>query len=480
MEEPKRSMSKSTKEGYLIKEGWKVKNWKKRWFVLGKETLSYYRSQKSLKKVLGVVALNEISSVSPVAAKRKNGYTLQIVTPRRTYFVVADTLKLCEEWQEAIKTQVENTKRAKNQLNSNSNSNLADDPELDEKVTVDSFEFLTIIGQGSFGKVVQVRHKNTGDIFAMKILNKKNIVDRGEVEHTKAERNILLRINHPFLMKLHYSFQTKDKLYLVMDFINGGELFYHLQNERKFGNDRARFYAAEIVLAMEHLHLNSIMYRDLKPENLLLDSSGHIRMTDFGLSKENVSPSSRTHTFCGTPEYLAPEVLDGQEYGNAVDWWSLGTLIYEMLTGLPPFYDEDVQKMYNRKMSSDLEIPDYVDDKAKDLIRKFLDRSPAVRLADPEKIKSHPWFRGLDWDKLYRKELIPPYVPSVTKESTKMIDRQFTTMNIKELGKEGEVLEGDEFMGFTYQPGKEKKNNNEDNNGKDEKKDSSSDEEESQ
>jgi len=243
-----------------------------------------------------------------------------------------------------------------------------------------------------------------------------------------------------------------------MDFVNGGELFFHLQNERKFENERARFYAAEIVLAIEHLHQNGIVYRDLKPENLLLDSSGHIRMTDFGLSKEGIASADRTTTFCGTPEYLAPEVLDGQEYGNVIDWWCLGTLIFEMLTGLPPFYDEDIQKMYNLKMTADLEIPDNVDDNAKDLIRRFLERSPTARLSDPEIIKNHPWFLGIDWDKLYKKEIHPPYIPSVTKDSTKMIDRQFTNMNVqKEVGKgEGEI-HSDQFEGFTYQPGKRDK-----------------------
>jgi len=260
-----------------------------------------------------------------------------------------------------------------------------------------------------------------------------------------------MRINHPFLMKLHYSFQTPDKLYLVMDFINGGELFYHLQSERRFSPERSRFYAAEIVLGLEHLHKNGIIYRDLKPENLLLDASGHIKMTDFGLSKENLANDDRTNTFCGTPEYLAPEVLDGKDYNKAVDWWSLGTLIYEMLTGLPPFYDEDVQKMYNLKMTAELTIPDYVDDKAKDIMRKFLDRNPSTRLQDADAIKAHPYFKGMDWDKIYRREVPPPYIPSVSsKDSTKMIDRNFVNMDVKREIKPGEALQGDQFEGFTF------------------------------
>jgi len=233
-------------------------------------------------------------------------------------------------------------------------------------------------------------------------------------------------------MKLHYSFQTPDKLYLVMDFINGGELFFHLQSERKFSNDRARFYTAEIVLGLEHLHANGIIYRDLKPENLLLDSAGHIKMTDFGLSKEGLTTDERTNTFCGTPEYLAPEVLEGKEYNKAVDWWSLGTLIFEMLTGLPPFYDEDVQKMYNKKMTAQLVIPDYVDSKAKDIMRKFLDRNPLTRLQEPVEIKSHPYFKEIDWEKLYKRDIAPPYIPTVSsKDSVKMIDRNFTNMDVK-------------------------------------------------
>jgi len=252
-------------------------------------------------------------------------------------------------------------------------------------------------------------------------------------------------------MKLHYSFQTPDKLYLVMDFINGGELFYHLQSERRFSPERSRFYAAEIVLGLEHLHKNGIIYRDLKPENLLLDASGHIKMTDFGLSKEGLANADRTNTFCGTPEYLAPEVLDGKDYNKAVDWWSLGTLIYEMLTGLPPFYDEDVQKMYNLKMTAELTIPDYVEDKAKDIMRKFLDRNPASRMQDPEAIKGHPYFKGIEWDKLFRREIPPPYIPAVSsKDSTKMIDRNFVNMDVKREIKPGEALQGDQFEGFTF------------------------------
>jgi len=442
-----------SKEGYLIKEGYNVKNWKKRWFILGKATLSYYSSQKSLKKVLGIIDLSEINEISQVHNKKKD-FCLQIATSRRVYYVVADNQDHLEDWKGGIEKQCAIVQRRNIEPEKERQSETDD-----EKVNLKSFEMLTIIGQGSFGKVVQVRHKTTGDIFAMKVLNKKNIVDRGEVEHTRAEKNILMKINHPFLMKLHYSFQTSDKLYLVMDFINGGELFFHLQNDRRFTNERARFYAAQICLGISHLHASGIIYRDLKPENLLLDSSGNVKITDFGLSKEGLEGNQRTKTFCGTPEYLAPEVLDGKAYSKAVDWWSVGTLIFEMLTGLPPFYSEDVQKMYSMKLNAELTIPDYVEEEAQDIIFKFLDRNPETRLRDIEEIKKHVWFGGINWAKLLRKELPPPYIPEVSKESVSMIDESFTSMDVRttvgDLNNEQHPTKPDQFEGFTFVPTKQ-------------------------
>jgi len=222
----------------------------------------------------------------------------------------------------------------------------------------------------------------------------------------------------------------------LMDFINGGELFYHLQLQpgRKFANERARFYAAEICLGIEHLHKMGIIYRDLKPENVLVDLEGHIRLTDFGLSKEGLYfKNDKTRTFCGTPEYLAPEVLAGGDYNNAVDWWSFGALIYEMLTGWAPFYEKDVQKMYQHKITRKIGVPDYVGPDAKDLLIRLLDRNPETRLTDSKKIKDHAWFAPIDWQKLYNKEIEPPYIPGVPSEdSIEMIDKFFTSKDIKE------------------------------------------------
>jgi len=248
----------------------------------------------------------------------------------------------------------------------------------------------------------------------MKALNKAEVAERNEVTHAKAENSILRKLDCPFLVHMYYAFQTADKLFFVMDFVNGGELFFHLQKEGKFSEDRVRFYVAEIVLGLEYLHSKGIIYRDLKPENLLLSADGHIIMTDFGISKEGLGSSDeRTSTFCGTPEYLAPEVLKQEKYTKAVDWWSLGTLMYEMLSGLPPFYTEDVQNMYYNIINTSLTMPKGSNEVTQSLLSGFLAKDPQDRLSDPLKIKSHPFFAGINWEKLYAKQVKPPYIPPV-------------------------------------------------------------------
>jgi serum/glucocorticoid-regulated kinase 2 len=239
-------------------------------------------------------------------------------------------------------------------------------------MSVDDFELLKVIGKGSFGKVMQVRKKDTGRIYAMKIIKKAHIVERDEVAHTLAERTVLTKLNHPFIVPLKYSFQSPEKLYLCLAFVNGGELFFHLQQEDKFSEDRAKFYIAELLCALECLHSFGIIYRDLKPENILLDYTGHIALCDFGLCKLNMKDGNKTNTFCGTPEYLAPEVLIGKGYTKAVDWWTLGILLFEMIGGLPPFYDENTNIMYNKILRDKLIFHDFMSPEVVDLLGKVI------------------------------------------------------------------------------------------------------------
>lgn len=327
-------------------------------------------------------------------------------------------------------------------------------------VTLDDFVLLTTVGQGSFGKVIQVRKKDTGEILAMKILKKDHVIKRKQLEHTMAERRILEEIQHPFIVSLRFAFQTSQKLYMVFDFFNGGELFNYLSKGGKFTPERSQFYCAELALAIAHLHDLNIVYRDLKPENILLDADGHIRVADFGLSKSGVEGDT-VSSFCGTPEYLAPEVLKRNKYGKAVDWWSLGTLLFEMLTGLPPFYDKNRERMYKKIMSAPLVFPDHIGSEARDLITKMLEREPRQRLGynGPHEIKEHPYFQTIDWDALYHKRLRPPFLPNVADEmDLRNIDSSFTRIPaaVTPTPAEARILasateEGKEnFQGFTF------------------------------
>jgi serine/threonine protein kinase len=201
-------------------------------------------------------------------------------------------------------------------------------------ITINDFEFLKVIGKGYFGKVSQVRYKEDQNIFALKTLKKNKLKEAKQIQHTKTERRILEFVNHPFIVSLKFAFQSETKLYLIMDYYNGGELFYHLRKNKRFTENESRFYLGQIILAIEFLHKNKIIYRDIKPENIILDNKGYIKLTDFGLAKEDINDEIGTQTFCGTPEYLAPEIIRGDKYGKSVDIWCMGILLYEMLYGL--------------------------------------------------------------------------------------------------------------------------------------------------
>ncbi|XP_063672423.1 serine/threonine-protein kinase Sgk3 isoform X5 [Pan troglodytes] len=280
-------------------------------------------------------------------------------------------------------------------------------------------------------KVLLAKRKLDGKCYAVKVLQKKIVLNRKEQKHIMAERNVLLKnVKHPFLVGLHYSFQTTEKLYFVLDFVNGGELFFHLQRERSFPEHRARFYAAEIASALGYLHSIKIVYRDLKPENILLDSVGHVVLTDFGLCKEGIAISDTTTTFCGTPEYLAPEVIRKQPYDNTVDWWCLGAVLYEMLYGLPPFYCRDVAEMYDNILHKPLSLRPGVSLTAWSILEELLEKDRQNRLGAKEdflEIQNHPFFESLSWADLVQKKIPPPFNPNVAgPDDIRNFDTAFT------------------------------------------------------
>uniref|UniRef100_A0A8C7F668 Serine/threonine-protein kinase Sgk1 n=1 Tax=Oncorhynchus kisutch TaxID=8019 RepID=A0A8C7F668_ONCKI len=339
-----------------------------------------------------------------------------------------------------------------------------DDKVGDDRTPTD-FDFLKVIGKGSFGKVLLAKRKLDGKYYAIKVLQKRVILNRREQKHIMAERNVLLKnVKHPFLVGLHYSFQTTDKLYFVLDFVNGGELFFHLQKERTFPEPRAKFYIAEMASALGYLHSLNIVYRDLKPENILLDFEGHIVLTDFGLCKEGISQAETTSTFCGTPEYLAPEVLRKQPYDNTVDWWCLGSVLYEMLFGLPPFYSRDTHEMYENILHKPLMMRPGASNTAWSLLQALLEKDGTHRLGsrdDFNEIKAHNFFSAIKWDDLEQRKVPPPFTPNVNSPyDITNFDPEFTDETVpnsvcytEHAIVNASVMEADDaFLGFSYAP----------------------------
>ena len=288
-------------------------------------------------------------------------------------------------------------------------------------VSCADFALLRLLGEGSFGKVFQVRKLDTGRIYAMKVLRKARVVrSKKGARYLKTERTILEAVRHPFIVQLRYAFQTDGKLYLIMDYLNGGELFYHMSNSGCFSEDLTRFYVAEIVLALTHLHKLGIIYRDLKPENVCLDADGHVVLTDFGLAKEAVKDDLEAQSYCGTAEYMAPEIIKRSGHGRAVDWWSLGCLTYEMLTGETPFGaggGRDEKAIRRKVLRHRAKIPSHWSSDAKSLVRGLLDKDYKKRLGsgknDGESVMSHPFFRSIDWKALGKRQVPPPFKPDL-------------------------------------------------------------------
>ncbi|KAF2086626.1 kinase-like protein [Saccharata proteae CBS 121410] len=336
------------------------------------------------------------------------------------------------------------------------------------KMCAEDFDTISCLGKGSYGTVLLVKQRGTGRLFAQKQLRKAHLTGHKKlVEQTKTERIILENVNrHPFVVKLYYAFQDHEKLYLILEYAQGGELFHHLAMERMFTEEVAAYYMAEMVLALEHLHRTvGVVYRDLKPENCLLDSEGHLLLTDFGLSKVTVDEGDTCNSMLGTAEYMAPEVILGKDYGMAVDWWSLGALGFDLLTGSPPFTANNNAKVQEKIVKQKLQLPYFLGPDAKDLLTRLLRKEPSKRLGanmpkDLQAIKSHRFFRKINWAKLAKRELEPPIRPLITDpELAENFSKDFTELAVSptveskpwpgadmEIGGESELFGGFSFV----------------------------------
>jgi len=333
--------------------------------------------------------------------------------------------------------------------------------ELRYKAKEDDFAKLKLLGQGGYGQVFLVKKKhapNEGKVFAMKVLRKAKIVSsEKDTAHTKSERNILGKINHPFIVNLHYAFQTSGKLFLVLEYVQGGEIFMMLENKGLLPESEVKLYLGQITLALGHLHEVGIIFRDLKPENILIGADGHVKLIDFGLCKERGSNDEKTFTYCGTIEYMAPEVITKQGHDHSADWWSLGTLMYDMLTGSPPFCADSRRETTRMVLHGRISLPHHLSAEAKDLLKNLLKRNSVSRLGagpdDSKEVQRHSWFRDIDWVKLFNKELPMPYIPEIASiEDVSNFDPTFTERPIHAESPSFTPLnmKQDPFTGFTF------------------------------
>mmetsp|Transcript_9435 Transcript_9435/g.18715 ORF Transcript_9435/g.18715 Transcript_9435/m.18715 type:complete len:591 (+) Transcript_9435:332-2104(+) len=327
-----------------------------------------------------------------------------------------------------------------------------------EPVSLRSFEILRVLGKGSHGKVYLVKHRSSGVLYAMKQLKKENVLRQRQEANTRRELRVNVEMQEdeqrcPFIVPLRFAFHSRSRLYMVFDFMKGGELYTHLSIRGRLPEVLARFYAAEISVALHALHAKGLIYRDLKPENLLLDGDGHIYLADFGLCQDGVfSATAGSNTLAGTCEYLAPEILKHHEHGFAVDYWALGMVIYELLTGLPPFYSYDQNEVVHGILNKTLEFPRHVSPEARDLVERLLDRNPQTRLGSQrgfQEIEEHPFFQSIDWTTLSSRNLAPPFRPPAD-DVVCNFDPEFTQQRLDAEPDYVPPRRDDVFAGFYY------------------------------
>ena len=314
-------------------------------------------------------------------------------------------------------------------------------------LSMDNFKILHVIGRGFYGKVMLVEKIGTNELYAIKTVHKQRLIETNKCHMIVSERNILMRANHPFIVRLMFAFQTKAKFYLGLEYVSGGELFYHMEKRHALPIDEVRLYVAEMALALHYLHELGIVYRDLKPENVMLDEDGHIKLTDFGLAKDIGRDSLQTDSLCGTPEYMAPEIVCGHSYSYEVDFWSLGIVMYEMLTEMTPFRAPNNRRVLDLITWAQPCFAPVTDPAARGLLEGLLTKDPSKRMKF-EELQAHEFFQGYDWKKVYRREYQPKFVPEKKDPRTPCnFDSEFTSE------KPGDSFVPDasaDFPGFTF------------------------------
>ena len=407
-----------------------------------KEYDYYYYTNKyrnEILEVLSTVYTNKTGNPLKVSAVFEKNLKAYVTTkkdkknnPTNTKMKLDSTMTV-EEFIE--KNSVPQKNNPKGQVPKDANKTVYSSHKNVKSVTLSDFKVLKVLGRGSFGKVCLVEYLPTHEIYAMKSLKKDILIEQEQIENTLLEKEILQSISHPLLCGLVFCFQTEERIYFVMPFLSGGELFQHLKKAKNFDEKKVQFYGAQIAMALEYLHSKGIIYRDLKPENILMDKTGYLRLADFGMAKK-LKENELAMSFCGTPEYLAPEVIAQTGHDKNADWWSFGILLYEMLCGLPPFYVENLDKMYEMIQKNEVKFPKRINlsEEAKDIIKKLLEKNPKKRLGAKkgiQEIKAHPFFANVNFDAILNKKEKPPFVPELNdKNDLQYFDSEFTSEDI--------------------------------------------------
>lgn len=412
--------------GWVKRKGTKQGLWHKRYMTLAGSELKFSKDEDQ-SKIEQSITLPPSTTAHQVEAP--NSFRFEIVIPEaQPILLLVETAQEMNRWIAAIRSVSSPTMKG---------------------LSMADFKIISVLGRGFYGKVMLVQKNDTGELYAVKSVRKSRLAETGKSDTIIAERNIMMKAHHPFIVNLCFAFQTPTKFYLGLEYAPGGELFYHMDRLGVVQIDDARLYTAEIGVALSYLHSLGIVYRDLKPENILLDKMGHIKLTDFGLSKDLVE-DGKTSTFCGTSEYLAPEVVMQMPYSYPIDIWALGVLCYEMILGATPFYDENKSKLFSNIVSAEPYFPPQLDRRIADFISKLLCKNPAERPTF-EDMKSHPFFEGFNWTKVMNKEYRPNFVPQ-TKDpmNPTNFDPEFTNeVAVDSFVPEG-IAEVGNVPGFSY------------------------------